>query len=59
MSLQKSLKICHFSKEIGKSESAGESENDAVSTDKEKDSKPHNPFIEYYRNQALTGQTYF
>ena len=39
-------------------ESNGESENDDVSTAKEKDSKPHNPFIEYYRNQALTCQTY-
>jgi hypothetical protein len=40
-------------------ESNGESENDDVSTDKEKGSKPHNPFIEHYRKQALTGQTFF
>ena len=33
-------------------ESNGESENDEVSTDKQKGSKPHNLFIEYYENQA-------
>ena len=37
-------------------ESNGESENDEVSTDKEKGSKPHNPFIEYYEYQTRTGQ---
>ena len=34
-----------------------ESENDDVN--KEKVSEPYNPYIEYYLNQALTGQTYF
>ena len=37
-------------------ESNSESENDEVSTVKEKGSKPHNPFIEYYEYQARTGQ---
>ena len=36
--------------------SNSESENDAV--DKEKVSKPYNPYIDYYVNQALTCQTY-
>ena len=35
-------------------ESNGKSENDDVSTDKEKGSKPHNPYIEYYVKQART-----
>ena len=39
-------------------ESNGESENDDVSTDKEKGSKPYNPWIEYYVNQARRSQTY-
>ena len=39
-------------------ESNGESENDDVSTDKEKGSKPHNPYIEYYKNHAQTCQRY-
>ena len=33
-------------------ESNGESENDEVSTDKEKVSKPRHPWIEYCENQA-------
>ena len=36
----------------------GESENDNVSTDKEKCSKPYNPYSEYYENQARPGQVY-
>ena len=34
-----------------------ESENDDVN--KEKVAEPYNPYIKYYLNQALTGQTYF
>ena len=36
-------------------ESKSESENDEMSTDKEKCSKLHSPFIEYFVNQAWIG----